>query len=61
MVLKPELTGQTDETVELLEHEKHCQTVSADFYDRNDTKIAMVYFAFKQGAIEFLRFKGESL
>jgi hypothetical protein len=57
MVLKPELTGQTVETVK---HEKRCQTVSADFYDRNDTKIAMVYFAFKQGAIEFLRFKGES-
>ncbi len=42
------------------EHEKRSWTVSADYRNRNDAKVAMVHHAFEQGAIEFLRFKGES-
>lgn len=30
-----------------------------DFRNKNDTKVTVVHFTFKQGAIEFLRLKGE--
>lgn len=52
MTLK--LTEQPEES------EKCYWTVPADFRNRNDAKVAVVYAAFEQGAIEFLRFKGES-
>ena len=42
------------------EREKRSWTVPADFRNRNDAKVAVVHAAFEQGAIEFLRFKGES-
>jgi hypothetical protein len=42
------------------EREKCSWTVPADFRNRNDAKIAVIHAAFEQGAIEFLRFKGES-
>jgi hypothetical protein len=42
------------------EREKCSWTVPADFRNRNDAKVAVVHAAFEQGAIEFLRFKGES-
>lgn len=41
------------------EHEKRCWTVPADFRSRNDAKVAVIQLAFEQGAIEFLRFRGE--
>ena len=42
------------------EREKCSWIVPADFRNRNDAKVAVVHTAFEQGAIEFLRFKGES-
>lgn len=42
------------------EREKCSWTIPADFRNRNDAKVAVVHVAFEQGAIEFLRFKGES-
>jgi hypothetical protein len=42
------------------EHEKCSWTVPADFRNRNDAKVAVVHAAFEKGAIEFLRFNGES-
>jgi hypothetical protein len=42
------------------EREKCSWTVPADFRNRNDAKVAVVHAAFEQGAIEFLRFNGES-
>jgi hypothetical protein len=40
--------------------EKCFWSVATDFRNRNDAKVAVVHVAFEQGAIEFLRFKGES-
>ena len=42
------------------EREKRCWTIPADFRNRNDAKVAVLHLAFEQGAIEFLRFRGES-
>ena len=42
------------------EREKRCWTIPADYRNRNDAKVAVVHLAFEQGAIEFLRFQGES-
>ena len=42
------------------ERETRSWTVPADFRNRNDAKVAVVHAAFEQGAIEFLRFRGES-
>lgn len=42
------------------EHERRSWTVPADFRNRNDAKVAVVCTAFEQGAIQFLRYKGES-
>jgi hypothetical protein len=52
MTLK--LTGQPEG------HEKCSWTVPADFRNRNDAQVVVIHAAFEQGAIEFLRFKGES-
>src|SRR5712672_597312 len=41
------------------EHEKRSWTAPADFRNKNDAKVAVVILAFEQGALEFLRFKGE--
>ena len=42
-------------------HSRHSQTILADFRNRNDAKVAVVYTVFEQGAIQILRYKGESL
>ena len=52
-ILTLKLTGEPEE------HEKRSWTVPADFRNRNDSKIAVLHLAFEQGAIEFLRFRGE--
>jgi len=52
-ILTLKLTGEPEE------HEKRSWTVPADFCNRNDAKIAVLQLAFEQGAIEFLRFRGE--
>src|SRR6266851_889307 len=41
------------------EREKRFWTVPADFRNKNDAKVAVVQLSFEQGAIEFLRFRGE--
>ena len=52
-ILTLKLTGEPEE------HEKRSWTVPANFRNRNDAKIAVLQLAFEQGAIEFLRFRGE--
>jgi hypothetical protein len=51
-------------TLKLAEEPEECEkcswTVPADFRNMNDAKAAVVHVAFGQGAIEFLRFEGES-
>ncbi|KAI9430495.1 hypothetical protein F5148DRAFT_195407, partial [Russula earlei] len=41
------------------ERERRSWTVPTDFRNKNDAKIAVLQLAFEQGAIEFLRFRGE--
>lgn len=42
------------------EREKRSWSVPPDFRNKNEAKVAVIHAAFEQGAIEFLRFKGES-
>jgi hypothetical protein len=51
-------------TLKLTEEPKACEkrswTVSANFRNKNDAKVAVLHHAFEHGALEFLRFRGES-
>ena len=42
------------------EHERRSWIVPADFRNRDNAKVAVVYTAFEQGAVQFLRYKGDS-